>query len=93
MRLQVQVQTDPFGRPYLCPIKSHRRLCPQERLDENNGVDESKFRASMGDGRGLLQRARFPVGWLNGLVLLKLGCSHVFMNKKFLGSFQKNISA
>lgn len=89
MRLQVQVQTELFGRPYLCPIKSHRRLCPQERLDENNGVGESKSRASMGDGRRLLQRAGFSVGGLNGLVLLKLGCSRVFMNKKFWGSFKK----
>lgn len=29
--LQVQVQTDPLGRPYLCAVKSHRSLCPQER--------------------------------------------------------------
>lgn len=62
-------------------------------LDENNGVDESKSRAGLGDGRGLLQRARFSVGWLNGFVLVKLGCSQVFMNKKSLGSFQKNTSA
>ena len=35
-----------------------------------------------GQGKGVFQRARFSAGWLNGLVLVKLGCSHVFMNEQ-----------
>lgn len=35
-----------------------------------------------GSRDGVLQRGSFSAGWLNGLVLVKLGCSHVFMNKQ-----------
>ena len=33
-------------------------------------------------GGGELQRARFSASWLNSLVLVKLGCSHAFMNEQ-----------
>lgn len=82
MRLRVQNQMDAFVGPCV-KLVNHMGLWPQEQLDQHNGVDESKSRAYMGAGSGgRLQRARFSAGWLNGLVLTKLGFSHVFMNKQ-----------
>ena len=51
-------------------LLNHRSLWPQERLGQNTGVDESKFRTYMWAGGGVLQRVRFSAGWLNGLVLV-----------------------
>lgn len=94
MRLQIQVQLNPIVRSNLGPGKSYISLQPQDRLNQNNGVDESNFRTCVGAGEEVLRRARFSAGWLKwSLVLVKLGCSLIFMNEQEISShFEKNIA-